>query len=313
MAHLQGATIEVISGHKSCPVYDDPDADGRYDPFSIHFPQKYIEAVPGANFAVMVTLDPDFPFAGCDAVRVNAYFDGPSHGYYGDIKRTDAIAGGRSIRFSTMRSYCVETGQWQAAELSFGELRIQEASDPTISVRDVKDLGTIKVTWQRIYLGEDVVRDHHRDGYRGISEVSEKVLKGKAIENTIKKQSQDEHPISLKAYATPVLIWSSALIHGTGTLQMLGCIPRPASPEPLRERLGGSSTKIDDPEEEKRVLRARLAELENRTKTPARAGIKAEQNSTLGIKREREDKENATERKRNRKLGPVEVVDLTAD
>lgn len=131
MAHYEGVTIELISNDKSCLMYDDPDRDGHEDPFSISSPpQKYVEAVTGAKFAILVTLEPSFQFAHkCDGVRVTFYLDGTSHGYQATIKSKNAIGGSlnnRTLRFSSMRSYCPQTSQYQRGDLIFGELKMRE-------------------------------------------------------------------------------------------------------------------------------------------------------------------------------------------
>ncbi|KAL8756837.1 MAG: hypothetical protein Q9199_002647 [Rusavskia elegans] len=191
MAHYGGVTVRVITNDKLCPMYDDPDADGHEDPFSESSPpQKYIEAVTGAKFAVVVTLDPHFQYGDCDAVRAKVYFDGTSrnHGTKLHLKSKDANGGSlkkRTMRFSSLTSYCPQTAQFQKGNLTFGELKMNETSDSTHSLSEVKDLGQIRVVWKRAYLGEETVRPPRTDRIRKIPEVSEKLLKGKAIENVV--------------------------------------------------------------------------------------------------------------------------------
>ena len=60
-----------------------------------------------------------------------------------------------------------------------------EASDATLTLSDVKDLGRIRVVWQRINWGQKTLHYANKE-LSGVSEVSEKVLKGKSIENAIK-------------------------------------------------------------------------------------------------------------------------------
>lgn len=130
MAHYEGVTVKVISDGKTCPMYDDPDADGHKDPFSLSSPpHKYIEAVTGAKFAVVVTLEPSFQFANCDGVRVRYYLDGGKLGYELTIESKRAIGGSlenRTLRFSSVRKYCPKTGQFQRGDLTFGELKIRK-------------------------------------------------------------------------------------------------------------------------------------------------------------------------------------------
>ncbi len=127
MVHYQGATFEIVSNDVPCPMYDEPDADPPDEQNGvISLTPKYIEALTGAKFAVVVTLDPDFPFEYCDAVRVTVNYD-DCHAYYRDIKRKDALGGSRVQRstcFSTISTYCPVTGQRQIGDLTFGELTI---------------------------------------------------------------------------------------------------------------------------------------------------------------------------------------------
>ncbi|KAI4282165.1 MAG: hypothetical protein L6R38_003145 [Xanthoria sp. 2 TBL-2021] len=273
-------------------MYDDPDRDGHEDPFSISSPpQKYVEAVTGAKFAILVTLEPSFQFAHkCDGVRVTFYLDGTSHGYQATIKSKNAIGGSlnnRTLRFSSMRSYCPQTSQYQRGDLIFGELKMLETSDSTTSIRQSSTNGRKVNLHAR---GRDTIAGSH----------------GTA--------RQVEYTVSLKAYATFILKTFLGLTYGTGTLQMLGCIPRSPSPAPLNRRSEGAVVQPDDPQEELRALRARVAELENRTSNTPQPVVKSEQHrSTSKVKREREDNENEVKQKRGRRSGPPEVVDLTAD
>ncbi len=127
MAQYEGVTVKIISNREPCPMYDDPDADGHEDPFNLSSPpQKYIEVVTGAQFSIVVTLDNSFSFAGCDAVRVKAYYDAEPHGRYYDINRKNATGKGRSTEISTISWYCSESKQLQKGKLTFGELKIRE-------------------------------------------------------------------------------------------------------------------------------------------------------------------------------------------
>ncbi|KAL8648283.1 MAG: hypothetical protein Q9226_006060 [Calogaya cf. arnoldii] len=298
MAQYDGVTVKVVSDGKSCPMYDDPDADGHENPFSeTSPPQKYIEAVTGAKFAVVLTLGPNFRFKKCDGVRVTYHLDGDEQEWQNTISSKDAIRGpfeNRTLTFNCIRKYCHRTGQWQHGDLAFGELKIHERTDPVTSVNDVKGLGQIQIRWQRVHFGKETVHEYNKNGTEPVSEVSEKVLKGKAIDTAIK-------------FALPALNVFS-------TLQMLGCIPPSPSPALLNTPSGAAGVKPDDSKEELRRLRARVAELEDRTGNTPQPKIKPEQlNSASRIKREREDKENDGQRKKSRRSGPPEVVDLTAD
>ncbi|KAL8678194.1 MAG: hypothetical protein Q9186_005448 [Xanthomendoza sp. 1 TL-2023] len=181
--------------------------------------------------------------------------------------------------------------------------------DSRVSLEQIKSLGSIRITYQRIYHGkiQQALTGARYSTYEPVSEVSEKILKGKSIQCSIIPTTFVESlPPQPTVQAIPL----------RGTLQMLGCIPRSPSPEPILGSRNGRATTAANTnvKEELRTLRARLAELENRASTTPQPNIKPEQRrSGSSVKREREDAENTVERKRNRKSGPVETVDLTSD
>lgn len=86
---------------------------------------------------------------------------------------------------------------------------------------------------------------------------------------------------------------------------MLGCIPRTPSPEPETAR---SISPVTSREQKVRELRAQLALLEGA------GNVKGEgSGSRATVKRELEDTENSGSRKRSRKSGPIEIIDITGD
>ncbi|KAL8721794.1 MAG: hypothetical protein Q9225_001594 [Loekoesia sp. 1 TL-2023] len=189
MAAFKGATFEIISGGKTCPMYDDPDGNDAEDSFTQH---KYIEAVTGAAFEVQTTLNADFDFATCDAVRLTVNLDA-AVGQYLDIKRKDGLVEPgqkRSARLASIIRYSSKTGQWQKGALTFGKLEIKETSNSNPSPNDMKGLGQIQIRYQRVVFHG--VRENQMMAYcipDRVSEVSEKLLKGKSVENTIESAS----------------------------------------------------------------------------------------------------------------------------
>ncbi|CAO1604100.1 hypothetical protein XANCAGTX0491_007666 [Xanthoria calcicola] len=326
MAHYEGVTVKVITNGEPCPMYDDPDADGHEDPFSVSSPpQKYIEAIAGTKFAISATLDPNFRFSGCDAVRFNFFFDSSFRSTQIDLMPNDAggrAADQRTVVVGSRIKFCTLTSQWQRGDMAFGELKVEEASDGGLTLSQIEDLGRIQVVWQRIQWGKNTMR-FNTEEVKAISKVSEKVLKGKAVENSIKLTSNYQiakKPVETFAVGIPLTgrqgreVRVNILYRSKRTLQMLGCIPRSPSPVQQTRPLGEAAMKPDDPQEELRALRARVAELENRTSNTPQPGVKSEKHpSASKVKREREDHENEVKSKRSRKLGSLEVVDLTAD
>ncbi|KAL8811215.1 MAG: hypothetical protein Q9223_001068 [Gallowayella weberi] len=318
MTDFQAARFEVVVANRSSPMYDEPDASNDDEPFT---QQKYIEAVAEATFEVKVTLDPNFDFAGCDAVRVKVGLDGDK-GYYMDIQATaDAF----EVRLGTMRRWCPESGQWQRGSYSFGKLDIKEVSDSRVSREQISSLGSIRISYRRIYFGQtrEARTEAQYSTYKRVSEVSEKMLKGKSIQYSMKPIAfVKTHPPLPSVDGIPLPgdlgreVVVNVLYRSKSTLQMLGCIPRSPSPQPVLGSQNGRATTAADTnvKEELRTLRARLAELENRGGTTPLSNIKSEQHrSASSVKREREDAEDAVERKRNKISGPVETIDLTGD
>ncbi|KAL8828045.1 MAG: hypothetical protein Q9191_002816 [Dirinaria sp. TL-2023a] len=180
----------------------------------------------------------------------------------------------------------------------------------------IASLGKIEVNVRRvinmppgpaIYLKSEQL--HH------ISEVSEKMLKGKAITNTV--ECADPLPCSAPAYRHDYRHMSAPqgeplvytiLYRSRRTLQMLGCIARTPSPESEDIDEGRAAVGNAAREREIQDLRARLALLERNGR------VKAEPSSgAAGIKHERGDVEVVSARKRSRRSGPAEFVDLTSD
>ena len=133
MALYDGVKIEIICNDRPCPMYDDPDADGHEDPFNVESPpQKYIEAVTGASFAIAVTLELHFRFAGCDGVRVHIQLDG-THRSYKDITTKHAIERSpqqRTAGFGCVKCYCPQTKQYRKGDMTFGKVKMRECWKP---------------------------------------------------------------------------------------------------------------------------------------------------------------------------------------
>lgn len=126
MATFYRATFEVISGGKTCPMYEDPEQNDEENPFQ---QRRYIEAVTGAPFEVLLTLRPGFEFGTCDAVRVEFCFDNMSPVYFVDIKREDAAVGKQCFaKVSHICRNCPETGVREQGQLTFAKLEISKSS-----------------------------------------------------------------------------------------------------------------------------------------------------------------------------------------
>ncbi|KAL8693643.1 MAG: hypothetical protein Q9218_001553 [Villophora microphyllina] len=339
MAKFQSATFEIISEGQSLPIYDDPDADDLQDRFTR---QKYVEAVTGATFEVKVTLDPSFDLTGCDAVRMSVRFDNSGYNFIADISHEDARLGiRRDARRDSESRYNSKTGQWETAMFTFGKLDIselyhrataknylaygyseEESTESAISPEVLKGLGMIRISYRRIRYGRSYDNSaSYSRGHARVSEVSEKTLKGQSIENTIDmtKVSASRKP---QAYIEPIPVLGrlgqevtmNIMYRSRRTLEMIGCIPSTTRQSSTTQAAARSPTAATlDVQGEMRALRARLAELENNANHND-VKIKPEKRrATAIVKPENEDQENTGQRKRRRRSGPVETVDLTGD
>lgn len=312
MAWNSGVTVEIISNDRTLPFYPDPDAADNEDTGGS---VQYVEAVTGAKFKIRVTLDKNFRWGNCDFVKVTVWYDGDTLGWSHEIHNK-----GRTnfATFSSLTTWCPTLHQWKSGWLSFGALETKEQVDTKADLSRVASLGKIELRVTRVTCPPQRPDWNLDPGKpQPVPEVSEKMLKGKAITNTV--QGADSKPCS-----SPPASRETKLISGPGgnplvyiilyrsrrTLQMLGCITRTPSPE--SEDIDEGVTFVGTAAREKEIqdLRARLALLERngRVKPEPSSG------SVAGIKHERGgDVEVVSARKRSRRSGATEVVDLTSD
>ncbi|MCJ1381071.1 hypothetical protein MMC17_004180 [Xylographa soralifera] len=242
-----------------------------------------------------------------------------------------------SFDFGEYRQYDLQTQQWKHPEFIFQDLHLQESTTITpLPMEQVRKLGLIEVTVKRVKKDRLVFTrpEDYTQQLGGLDQVSERLLKGKAISNTIKSVAGPSCGAPLENY------WCFASLPGQPglpinfrifyrsrkTLQMLGCIPKTPSPQPFSRNnvstnsLSNSSPATQsivaatDPVQEIKELRARLALLERSL------NIKAEPNMSTGyantgtiVKRERAEKENEREYKRRKIVKEIEVLDMTSD
>lgn len=206
---FQGVNVEIISEGKTLKFYDDPDEEP-----APRTRQLYVEAVTDAIFKVRVTLGKIFPLywlGANDAVRLTVNYDGQKLGWYNDFSKLVLLqcwSEGRSAKriFAATSRYCNETQQWISGDTSFGALTTSGLSfvpslgslfliaytgdtvDSGPSVAEVKDLGKIRVSICRVHRTMRALPIHtQKDAIeKPIVEVSEKMLKGKAITNTVR-------------------------------------------------------------------------------------------------------------------------------
>ena len=209
MDPFEGTQVEVISNGEVLTLYDDPDDEPSHDP---RVRQRYVEAVTGATFEVRVCVDRRFKLFSLgrnDAVRATIYYDS-THKYGKDLL-VDALLdssrfGGRvSCTFTNIYNFCPKTGQWKKGATTFGALvtsepkyepvysqtflirSVGETATHVPSVADLEGLGMIKLKLQR---AQRFLRTQPppevKKASSSVTEVSEKVLKGRAIANTVR-------------------------------------------------------------------------------------------------------------------------------
>ncbi|KAM0796727.1 hypothetical protein BDR22DRAFT_500816 [Usnea florida] len=319
MRPFKGLSVEIATQGGPLMLHNDPDDDPSNDPYTR---QRYVEAVTGATFKVKVSLDKSFrlPCRGPDeAVHIKIYYDGQKRGWYQDLTCATIVkrwSKGEPAEqtFSHISKFCKETQQWKQGATTFGALDMKETVHSQISLSDVQNLGRIQVIVERVDCSlRRTPRRSTKEKDEPVTEVPEKVLKGNAITNTVRVTDELpglEPPMSLYDH-TPIPgdygrpLTFNILYRSRNTLQMLGCIPRTPSPEPQITRLISPAT---NREQRIRDLRAQLALLEGD------GNVKAEgSGSRATVKREMEDTENTGSRKRPRKSGAIETIDLTDD
>lgn len=309
MAWDSGVTVEIISNNQSLPLYPDPDAADKEDTGAS---VRYLEAVTGAKFEIRVALERDFRWGPCDCVRVIVKYDGEKLGWSKSIYRKKGRRS--STTFANFHTWCPASHQWKNGDLSFGALETKEQVDTKADLSRVANLGKIELSVGRVTC---VGTDPNREAIKPdpVPEVSEKMLKGKAITMTVESTDSRPCPPPMVSRATEPLsgpggdpLVYTILYRTRRTLQMLGCITRTPSPESEGIEEGRANVGNAAREREIQDLRARLALLERNGR------VKAEPSSgAAGIKHERGDVEVVSARKRSRRSGVAEVVDLTSD
>ena len=202
-APFKGVHVEVISNGRSLPLYNDPD---EVEKGESRTRQHYIEAVTGATFTVTISLTNKFNMDHCDAVRVHISFDGVERGWYSDIISGAGLKNRPErewqVVFSSIANFCADSGQWKSGKLCFGELVMSKCTwnvpaishmvpfaaetsgQSNASPAEIQKLGQIRLRIERV-MHTKTVAPSSKFQLNRVGEVSEKVMKGKAIANTI--------------------------------------------------------------------------------------------------------------------------------
>ncbi|KAI9695581.1 MAG: hypothetical protein M1836_006421 [Candelina mexicana] len=374
MAILNGVEVHIRSEHKNLDEYDDPEGSQQADPRVV---TKYIEAVTNAKFTIAARLRPSFSFGASDGVRIEFRFDGVGSWWGCFIAKKGYVykRSGHDYKCSFLPRFCTVTKQYRKSGFTFGAIKLSNEAPPFVTTsptnvgmsldeesspsskppESLSSLGTIEVRVRRAHIKKRLtptsVSISERDD-EGVSEVPEKLLKGRAISNTVKlvlgapvapsKPTGNQYEPISGSMGLPITF--KFLYRSRNALQITGILPRSPSPEaaPIPRQLGQPSlenTLVDlddrgtDLEDKIASLQAQLALLKEKEKRK-NTGIKSEgaanptsqqsssSTSSQGsrIKRERAESEHdvkisqATARtKRIRKSNEIESVDLTGD
>ncbi|KAI9830158.1 MAG: hypothetical protein M1819_005835 [Sarea resinae] len=319
MPTLHHAKVSICSGGRELPEYEDPDMQGLHPDRER---KKYIEAHTGAEFSIKLELLKGFKFGPGQAATIDYWFDGSNNS--GDS--LIIVPEHQTMNFDSHTEYHNNDKTWRKCKYSFGSLNIAEESATETPPEVLRGLGTITVC---IIRGNIVPTFHSlpMDAPTfGPTEVSEKALKGKAIEYSIQGVRDeivgvpplrtDTLDPALGPLGLPLVFKFS--YRSRGALQMLHCIPR--SPSHSRKSSEADSARTitaqsgigNDQGDEARILEAELAEIEKRrTKIESalgvRRGVKRERDSDLNVKIE------GSTVKRARVFEEGEMIDLTSD
>ena len=210
MDPFQGVSVEIISNNRPLPIYDDPEESedtNQSTPSNVR--QHYTEANTGAEFSVNVTLDKGFDLRGLGAegmISILMQIDGISEQRktYSreDLKRKLQRGSSSTASFSSTRHFDHQQKTWRRHRFTFTNLnkgrrsrsphirmadyRLEETSASTITVDRAKTLGCIEIQVGRVTRQPlHVPQARRTDAYPHVTEVSEKALKGRDIENTV--------------------------------------------------------------------------------------------------------------------------------
>ena len=117
MAILSGFEVRIKSNGQYLTEYNDPASNAQDDGDEI---DKYIEAVPGAQFSIEIAVTKKFGYAGADAVHAGYKIDGLKRRWYLFSNRRLGITPSHSLRDEAFIRK--ETGRCERAKFAFGQL-----------------------------------------------------------------------------------------------------------------------------------------------------------------------------------------------
>jgi len=235
MARLENITVDILVEGNPQPIFEDPNPEDNNKEKGNNF---YVEVVDDARFTVQVSLNPDFEFYHADGVRIYLGLHGREA--WAHYLRRNSLEVLHSKTITTHPNYNATTRQWQDEAFSFGKLRILESTHLEEAPNTLQRLGQISVEIKRVtrHLRSKPKPVKALDE-KTVTQVSEKLLKGKAIENAIRPISTGFREAPIRTYKYQLLagdkgipVKFNILYRSRKALQSLGCIPQTPSPEP---------------------------------------------------------------------------------
>ena len=125
MEAFKGIKVEITSGGKTLPLYNDPDTTEDEED---NTKQYYVEALTGQTFVASVTISDKFKAKASDGVRVQMIADGNTSAWGAFIPRSlwTGSRSGCKYKFDGITQYCEKSRQWRTYEYSFGKLNIRK-------------------------------------------------------------------------------------------------------------------------------------------------------------------------------------------
>ncbi|KAI9885472.1 MAG: putative aminophospholipid-translocase [Watsoniomyces obsoletus] len=209
---------------------------------------KYIEAVPGNKFSIHVELTNAFDYQGCDVVGVRLQLDNREASF----RLVGKSASTKILEEEEEKYTCPKSGRNKRAKYAFGALvPVEDDGDLCGDLReaDIERLGRIHLSFRRLKMKRRK-KSHQAQpqlpelkAERLITEIPERMLKGKGITNSlsfveeVSDESSDHSPKSKTERGwerVPVRYGKEFRVvyhyRSRWVLQDLGCIPHDKSP-----------------------------------------------------------------------------------
>ncbi|KIW32392.1 uncharacterized protein PV07_03942 [Cladophialophora immunda] len=241
MAVIKKVKVSICSGGKKLQEYHPPDNDASPDMKDTPDDTlvKYIQGVSDANFTIAFRVGKKFGFGKANYLRFTVTVDGEHLG--GNVCTKEDYQKGGSVwkhRYKGLTELS-SNGQGVCYPLRWASLTSTEQSCEGQDIRNYQNLGTIKVGVWRMNGGKGTPKPKVRKG-KIHDPVPEKAIKGEAIDLRANLDVPRPHKagsfykgtkVDDKPYAVFIFKYRSK-----ESLEALGILERPQTPQPLEER-----------------------------------------------------------------------------